>query len=471
MFKKFLRPRGVLFLIVCLSLASLAANLPRLPLRLRWGKVNLETTVGGYQLNLFGGRFHRDLKLREGLDLQGGVQVALEADMAAVGEEDRGTALEAAKNVVERRINFFGVVEPTVQTAQVGQSYRVLVEMPGVEDPEEVISLIGQTAGLDFREPVEVPAEESGEEVDEEGGDEAQAPSFYFAPTDLTGKDLKRATVSFEPNKGTPQVAIEFTEEGATKFEALTERLVGQQLAIFLDEVPLSAPVVQEKIAGGKAVITGQFDLEEAKRLAIQLNAGALPVPLKIIEQRQIGATLGQESIHKSVVAGLIGLVLVGVFMWGNYGRLGLLANLALIIYGLITLALYKLIPVTLTLSGIAGFLLSIGMAVDANILIFERIKEELRAGKPHAVALELGFGRAWDSIRDANVCTLITAFILFNPFNWGFLNASGMVRGFALTLGLGIFVSLFTGVVVTRNLVRVFYEAPNSKSQIPNKF
>jgi len=195
--------------------------------------------------------------------------------------------------------------------------------------------------------------------------------------------------------------------------------------------------------------------------LSVQLNAGALPVPIKIIQQRNIGAILGETSVQKSVRAGLIGLLMVVLFMAAYYGRLGLLADLGLVIYGLITLALYKLLPVTLTLPGVAGFLLSMGMAVDSNILIFERMKEEERAGKAHAVAMELGFGRAWDSIRDANICTLITCFILFNPFNWSFLNTSGLVRGFALTLSLGVFLSLFTGVVVSRTLLRTF-----SKSQ-----
>lgn len=230
-------------------------------------------------------------------------------------------------------------------------------------------------------------------------------------------------------------------------------------MAIFLDDLPVTAPTVNEAITSGDAVISGKFALNDAKKLAIQLNAGALPVPLKVVEQKTIGATLGNEAVRKSVIAGLIGLGIVILFMISYYGFLGFLASLALIIYGLITLAVYKLVPITLSLPGIAGFLLSVGMAVDSNILIFERIKEERWQGKPLAVAMELGFGRAWDSIKDANVCTLITAFVLFNPFNWGFLNTSGMVRGFALTLTLGIAISLFTGIIVTRTLIRVFYK------------
>ncbi len=442
------RHQRILLLIIVISLLSLVIDLPRISLNFSLGSLKVDTAVGGYQLSLFGGRFFRDLEVKRGLDLSGGVHVVLRARMDEVAAAERDTALEAVRNVIERRIDFFGVTEPVVQTSKVGSDYRIIVEMPGVTETASAIELIGQTAQLDFQELVEEI------EPDPDNPDV----SATFRKTNLTGRDLKKAAVTFEQQSGQPQVAIEFTEEGAQKFEEITGRNVNKPLAIFLDEAILSAPMVQEAISGGRAVITGQFDLEEAKKLAIQLNAGALPVPIEVLEQRNIGPTLGQSSLEKSVTAGLIGLALVGLFMWGYYGKLGFLADVGLVIYGLVTLAIYKLIPVTLTLAGIAGFLLSIGMAVDSNILIFERIKEELRAGRPHDAALELGFGRAWDSIRDANVCTLIICFVLFNPFNWGFLSTSGMVRGFALTLTLGIGVSLFTGVMVTRTLVRMFY-------------
>jgi preprotein translocase subunit SecD len=387
--------------------------------------------------------FKRDLSLRYGLDLQGGLQVVLEADMANVEEGVREQALQSARAVLERRVDFLGVAEPTVQTSRVGDSYRVIVELPGVTDPEEALLLIGQTAQLEFRE--------QGEGGEEEGVD--------FVSSGLAGQDLERAEVGFDPTSGAPQINLLFTTDGGRKFEEITERNVGKPLAIYLDEVPMTnPPIVQEKITGGEAVITGNFTLEEARRIVAQLNAGALPTPISVLERRQIGATLGEETVRKSVLAGLVGLGLVVFFMIGNYGRLGILAAMALFIYGVLTLAVYKLLPVTLTLSGIAGFILSVGMAVDANILIFERIKEERRWGKELKEAMELGFGRAWDSIRDANLATLATVFILFNPFNWSFLVTSGMVRGFALTLGLGVLISLFTGVVVTRTLVRVFY-------------
>ena len=425
--------RKLILLIIFVTAVSLYIDLPNASLN----------------FNLLGQSFKKDLEIKQGLDLQGGLQVVLQAEMGEIPEDQRDTALEAAKNVIERRVNFFGVTEPTIQTSKTSSQYRIVVELPGVTETEQAIALIGQTAQLDFREAV-------FEELPPESTESASITGFN--ETGLTGKDLEKAGVSFAQNTNTPQISLKFTDEGSKKFEEITQRNVGQPLAIFLDGGVISAPRVNEAISGGEAVITGQFTLEQAKNLAIQLNAGALPVPITILEQRSIGATLGQESVQKSLVAGIAGLALVAFFMIGYYKRLGLLAAAGLIIYGLITLALYKLIPVTLTLAGMAGFLLSIGMAVDANILVFEKIKEEKRAGRPSLAAMETGFGRAWDSIRDANVCTLITCFILFNPLGWSFLNASGMIRGFALTLGLGIAISLFTGIIVTRTLIRVFY-------------
>lgn len=386
-------------------------------------------------VEILGRRFVRDFSLRKGLDLQGGLQLTLEADMSEVSEGDRVQALESTRAVIERRVDFLGVAEPVIQTSRLGDSHRIIVELPGVSNPEEALMLIGQTAQLDFRE---------GENLDKKTG--------------LTGRDLSKAAVDFDPSTGAPQIALTFTSEGEIKFEEITGRNVGKPLAIFLDEAILTAPIVQQKIVGGNAVITGDFSLVDARLIVAQLNAGALPTPISVLEQRQIGPTLGQETLDKSVAAGLVGLLLVVFFMIGNYGRLGVLATIALSIYGILTFAIYKLIPVTLTLSGIAGFILSVGMAVDANILIFERIKEERHWGRDLKTSMELGFGRAWDSIRDANLATLMTVFILFNPFNWSFLVTSGIVRGFALTLGLGVLISLFTGVLVTRTLVRVFY-------------
>ena len=281
-------------------------------------------------------------------------------------------------------------------------------------------------------------------------------PSSTLVPTDLTGADLAESSVVFDRNTGKPAVSISFTQAGADKFEKITGENVGKKVAIVLDNELVSAPVVQEKIAGGQAQITGNFSLDEAKNLSIQLNAGALPVPVSLVEERTVGATLGAESIAKSVKAGAIGLIMVVFFMFLVYGKLGLVADIGLVVFGVLTLALYKLIPVVVTLPGIAGFMLSVGMAVDSNILIFERFKEEKGKHITVADALEVSFGRAWDSIRDANIATLVTAFVLANPLDWNFLHTSGPVRGFAITLALGIGISLFTGIVVSRNLLRV---------------
>lgn len=267
--------------------------------------------------------------------------------------------------------------------------------------------------------------------------------------TELTGKYLKRATVQFNPQDNTPEVALEFDSEGAKLFEDITGRNINKPVAIFLDGYMISQPTVNEKITGGQAVISGRFSLAEAKTLAQRLNAGALPVPITLVNQQTIGASLGQSSVNKSLTAGIVGLILVALFMIIVYRLPGLLSVVALLVYGSLTLSIFKVWPVTLTLSGIAGFILSIGMAVDANVLIFERMKEELRAGKPLGTAINEGFSRAWPSIRDGNLTTLIICFILIQ-----FL--TGSIKGFAITLALGVLMSMFSAVVVTRNLLKL---------------
>lgn len=383
--------------------------------------------------------------LKLGLDLKGGSHLVLEADMGQIESADRADAINSVKEVIARRVDLYGVSEPLIQTAKVGESDRLIVELPGIVDISQAVALIGQTAQLDFRESVTVEATDS---------------AMVFMSTDLTGKDLKKAGVSFGgqgAQSGQPVVDLEFTAEGAKKFAAITQANVGKPLAIFLDDQLVTAPVVNEPILDGRAVISGNFTTDAATQLSIQLNAGALPVPVAIIAQTNISATLGSASIIQSVKAGMLGLAAVSLFMVMLYRLPGLIAVVGLFIYGLITLALYRLIPVTLTLPGIAGFILSMGMAVDSNILIFERLKEERRAGRPFRVALELAFGRAWDAIKDANVTTIVVALILINPLNWQWLNTSGLVRGFALTLFLGVLTSLFTGIIVTRTLMRTF--------------
>ena len=412
--------------------------------------ISRQLTRPSIDLTRFNIPFTRSLDFQMGLDIKGGTRVVLEADMQNIETNDRPTALDAVKNVIARRVDLFGLSESAVKTSKIGEQHRIIVELPGLTDTDEALNLIGTTAQLDFRE--QTP------DYDQE----ATPSSVYayldsFKQTGLTGKDLKRSTVQFSPQDGTPVVGLQFNDEGKKKFAEITQRNVGKPVAIFLDEYPITIPNVQEPILNGEAVISGQFTVKDANSLSIQLNAGALPVPIKIVQQETVGPSLGQEAVEKTFRAGLIGIGLVMLFMFLYYGWKGLLANIALTIYAILTVAVYKLLPVTLTLPGIAGLLLSIGMAVDSNILIFERMKEELRAGKPFELAMELGFGRAWDSIKDANVTTLFVAFILFNPFEFEFLNRSGMIRGFALTLTLGICISLFTGIVVTRTLLRLF--------------
>lgn len=432
-------PIKKLILIIFLTTAATYISLPsKFTL---FGK-NIERP----DLNLKIGNFTLSKKFdtRLGLDLAGGSHLVFDADMSKIPDEKKKTALEGVRNVIDKRVNLFGVSEPTVQTSNFEGKDRIIVELPGVSDTKEAVDLIGKTAQLIFSEAIEVP------------GLAGATPSAQLIPTELTGADLKSASVEFDSQTGKPAISLSFTDEGGKKFENITGRNINKQVFILLDNEIVSAPVVREKIIGTSAQISGTFTVEEAKKLSIQLNAGALPVPISLVEERTVGATLGAESIQKSVTAGAVGIAMVCLFMFLSYGSLGLVADIGLIIFGLITLALYKLIPVTLTLPGIAGFMLSVGMAVDSNILIFERFKEE-KPKRNITDALEVSFGRAWDSIRDANVATLVTAFILANPLDWSFLHTSGPVRGFAITLALGIAISLFTGLFVSRNLLRLF--------------
>ena len=429
------------FIFICIiTVISLYLALPAKILNFQIPRINAK--IGNWNLS-------KEIELKQGLDIKGGLQVTLTADMQEIKPEDRNTALESAKTVIGRRIDLFGVSESGIKTAVSGQDYRLILELPGVTDPEQALDLIGQTAKMEFALPVYIEGETATE----------GAALSDFTPTDLTGADLARAQVTFETEDRQPAVAISFKDEGKAKFAKLTKENLEKPIAILLDGYPITMPTVQTVISDGNAQITGNFTTDEAKALAVQLNAGALPVPVSVLSQKNIPATLGADSIQKSLTAGAIGLSMVILFMIGNYGWMGLIASVGLVLYGLFTIVLYKLIPVVLSLPGIAGFLLSVGMAVDSNILVFERYKEEIRAGRSWPVALELAFGRAWDSIKDANTATIITGFILFNPLDWNFLNTSGSVRGFALTLILGILVSLFTGLVVTRNLLRLFYK------------
>lgn len=385
----------------------------------------------------------RELSFRKGLDLEGGTSITLLANMSNIAKDKQSAALESAKTVIERRINLFGVSEPVIQTATVNNDYRVIVEIPGVTDVNQALSLVGTTAKLEFRDVSN--ASPSGLITYE-----------TTKPTGLTGADLDNAQASFDQSTGQPVVLFGVNSSSQDKFFKITEKLKGKQMAICLDQQCFSAPTVQQAIRDN-GQITGGFTTQQAKELATQLNAGALPVALSVLEQKTIGPTLGSESLVKSLIAGFLGFITIVIFMSVLYGRLGILASLALLLYTLFVLAIFKistLTPygITLTLSGIAGFILSIGMAVDANILIFERMKEEQRLGKRKEVVLELGFSRAWTSIRDSNISTLITSLILYQF-------GTGMIRGFALVLAIGVLVSMFSAIVVTRTFLRIVYK------------
>lgn len=386
-----------------------------------------------------------DLRVREGLDLQGGTQLVYQTDLSKISGGQADESVTGVVEVIRNRIDRLGVAEPIIQ--KTNDNSRVIVELPGVKNIDEAIKLIGETAQLEFREGI------VGKSIDESGAMLEGAGDYAnWQDVGLTGANFEKAEVQFDQSQTSlvqrPQIGIRFDEEGRKKFAEVTGRNIDKPLAIFLDKTMLSAPTVQTKIDSDSAVINGSFDLEEAKKLVIQLNAGALPVPVELISQNNIGATLGSEAVEKSVVAGLLGLLLVVLFMIFYYRLPGLIAAVALVFYTLLSMALFISIPVTLTLAGIAGFILSIGMAIDANILIFERLKEELRGGAMLKPAIDHAFKRAWTSIRDSNVSSLLTAGILY-------YFGSGSIRGFALTLGIGILVSMFTAMTVTQIMMK----------------
>ena len=429
-----------------------------------------------------------------GLDLQGGTQLTYEANVSNIPEADRSSALEGTRDVIERRVNSTGVSEPVIQVNRaINGDYRVIVELAGVKDVNEAIKLIGETPLLEFKEaatntPVQVNA----------SGTVAVGGDTVWKNTELSGKNLKSATLNFNTNDGTPEVALKFDSEGAKMFEDITGRNIGKQIAIVLDGYPISIAGVSEKIPGGQAVISGKFTVSEAKLLVQRLNTGALPVPITLIGQQTVEASLGQQSIDNSFKAGIVGFLLVALFMILYYRFPGLISVLCLGIYVMAVLAIFKVMPlwmtiifllalfalfisvfrelkifdgalsvglfilvfvflayyahasVTLTLAGITGFILSIGMAVDANILIFERMKEELRSGKPLDIAIDEGFKRAWPSIRDGNTTTILVCFVLMSF-------GTGLVKGFGATLFLGVAISMLSSIVITSSVMRIF--------------
>ncbi|MDA3815033.1 MAG: protein translocase subunit SecD [Patescibacteria group bacterium] len=508
------------------------------------------------------------LKINLGLDLQGGVHLVYEADMSEVKKEDSGKALEGIQDVIENRVNAYGVSEPVVQTSKTGDNYRLIVELAGVQDIEEAKDIIKETPFLEFKkeggetelseeqkaqiEEVNKSTKEKAQEIlskiVEEGGDftelakehsadtetkeqggdlgyikkgtifseeeqleeavfnsdfktgeifpeliksssglhiikkidekgegeekEVQVVHIFFSlmnadsvaammgpnfeTTGLTGQYLEGAQVVFDPRTNMPQISLQFNDQGKDLFRDLTEENVGKRIAIYLDGQQVTAPVVQDVIRDGQAVINGEFTLDEAKETARRLNSGALPVPIKLISQQSIEASLGKSSLDQSLKAGFFGLLAVAIFMILYYRLVGLVAVVALVIYATLMVSIFKIssitpLAVTLTLSGIAGFILSIGMAVDANILIFERIKEELQNGRDLKSSLNEGFRRAWPSIRDGNYSTIITALVLMSF-------GSGFIKGFALILVIGVLMSMFSALVITRILLNIVF-------------
>lgn len=409
----------VFFISIVLTILGSLIDLPKSPL---WGQ---------------------KIKAQLGLDLIGGTELVYEANLSA--SSDKIKDLNNLVSVFRQRIDQLGVAEPNIQTSG---SNKVIIELPGIKEINQAIAKIGATYELNF---MEEGTEQDGVQLGDYYDNEYLYPKFW-KKTDLSGRELLSSEATFENSTNSvdskPVVSIQFNNSGKEKFKEITRRNLQKQVAIVLDNRIVSAPTVQTEIVDGRAIITGSRDIKEAQKLAKRLNEGMLPVPVKLAAQKNVGATLGQDSFKKSAVAGILGLFLIALFMIIYYKLSGFIAVLALLIYAILTMALYKVIPVTLTLAGVAGFILSIGMAIDANILIFERMREEIAAGKLIGLSIVDGFKRAWSSVRDSNFSSLITCLILY------YTSGSGPVRGFALTLGLGIIVSLFTAITVTRTIM-----------------
>ena len=379
-----------------------------------------------------------------GLDLVGGSHLVYQIDLSNVSSTDQGSVVSGLRDVIEKRVNLFGIGEPNIYTSQSGNQAQLFVDLAGISNVSDAINEIGQTPLLQF-ETVVQPAGSTGSStlLDTQS-------STQYIPTNLTGQYITGAQLTFEQTTNAPQVSISFNNQGAQLFQQITAANVGKPLAIFLDGQLIEAPTVEQAISGGQAVISGGFTVATAQQLVERFNAGALPAPITLVSQQTISPTLGSNSLKQLIIAGIIGTLLVMLFMIFYYRLLGIFAAMALIIYIALTLGVFKLISVTLSLAGLAGFILTIGMAVDANVLIFERVKEELKRGLPKSSAIEEGFRRAWPSIRDSNSSTIITAIILY-------FFTSSFVQGFALTLGIGTIVSLFSAITTTRLFLRFF--------------
>lgn len=396
---------------------------------------------------VYSGQAHGWRPFKLGLDLSGGTQLVYHADLSQIPASEAADSMSALRDTIERRVNLFGVSEPLVQTETTSgltgaADQRLIVELPGVTDTQLAIQLIGQTPVLEFR--MLKPG------VDLSKASASSTVNDLFEPSAITGKELASAELQFQGQGNLaqqPVVVLHFNSEGAAKFADLTKNNVGKIFGIFLDGSAISTPVIREAIPNGTAVISGSFTAQEAKDLARNLNYGALPVPISLLSTQSVSGTLGAAAVQDGIKAALWGVVAVVLFMLIWYRLPGLIAGVALLVYMIATLALFELIPVTLTAAGIAAFILSVGMAVDANVLIFERMKEELRNGKHIDEALHDGFGRAWPSIRDSNISSMITAVILF----WF---GTSLIKGFALVFGLGVLVSMLTAITISRTFL-----------------
>jgi preprotein translocase subunit SecD len=396
--------------------------------------------------------FVSNFPFKLGLDLSGGTHLVYQADVSEIDPVNIEGSMESLKGVIESRINAFGVAEPLVQTQKSsgpdGDIHKLVVELPGVTNVNEAVELIGKTPTLEFK--IEVPGVPDLNTATSTSNGTSSVTSFdvKYEATALTGRYLENAQIQFDQNTYQPMISLTFDEEGRKLFSEITTQNVGKTVAIFLDGKPISTPVVQEPITDGKAVISGVFTPTEARDLARDLRYGALPVPIELIGTQSIGASLGSDALAASIQAGIYGLIIIALFLIIWYRLPGLLAVVSLTIYIILTLVAFKVFGIVLTSAGLAGFIISIGMAVDGNILIFERIKEELESGREVEDAIREGFSRAWLSIRDSNTSSIITGLILF------YTATSPLIKGFALIFMLGVIISIFTSITVTRTLL-----------------
>ena len=445
------------FITIFSTIAVLIA-LPRIDIKYDSQYFKIDSYIGGYIFNVpFTEKVVDYSELKKGLDIKGGVKVVIKLDTSSLDAAGKDAAVASVKDIITRRVNYLGVSETNIVTSKVGDEHRLIVEMPGQKDLDEAAKTIGSTAQLKFKyldKSIEWPIKDFTKIQDRE--------DQIFIDSGITGKDLVSADVSFDQKTNKPVIQLRFTNEGREAFSKLLKANIERPIGIFLDDSLLQTPVVSKELASATVfdpTITG-VSLDEAKKISSLLRAGALPVPIEIISQNLIGPSLGEDSIYSSLVAGLVGLFIVSIFLILNYKQLGLIANISLIMYVAILLAVFKVMNVVITVPGIAGFVFSIGVACDACILIFERIKEEIRWGRPTQIAIANGYERAWSSIKDSNLTTLLTAFILFQ-FGVGF------IKGFALTLSIGIFVSILTCVYFSRIMVNVFIKELKIKWEV----